>query len=362
VRQAYGAVVVVGLLGQVVFLLACVVALQTGGGGVVIGLLIVAREAGQVMASRWLAVRMLGQRLRPAWWTSRVAGLVRPAWVVGLAGICYKAALYAGLFIVDSTASPDEAGSFSAAHRLLVPLADVAWTFVLPLFASLSVALAHDTAAFRLQIEAYARLLMGLSLMAGVCGFWLAPALIDLFYGNGRVAGLDATLTAFQWLSVGVVFAMATPVFVVSETVQGRGRALLAIAGTGLVFSLVGGAWSVAPHGAQGLAIVLCLFQAGLWAVLVWRARARHELRLDVGWLVYTLPAALLAIVLAWARALALPGTWQLALACAGAGLGVLMLLKLPLQQRCRAILAALATHAPQPVVPAVATPIGRTP
>lgn len=345
VRQAYGGALAVGLGGHGLFLLACLVALAGGAGGVVIGVLIVAREALQALCSRWLAVRMLGYRLHPRGWPPGATALLRAGWILGLAGICYKAALYAGIFLFDPAGPPDEAGAFSAAHRLLVPLADVAWIFVVPLFASMSVALTHDIADFRLQVEAFARLLTGLALLAGVCGVALAPTLLALFYGQGALASSASTRVAFQWLSLGAVFALATPVFVVSETVQGRGRALLAIAGTGLLFSLLGSTWALPRHGAQGAAVVLCLFQGGVWLVLAARALARGEVRLDAGWLGYAAPALLLAALMA-----ALPAgpdsAGYLVLACGGAALSLALLLRLPLQRRCRARLAALPAHA----------------
>ena len=345
VRQAYGGALVIGLGGHCLFLLACLVALAGGAGGVEIGVLIVAREALQALGSRWLAVRMLGRRLRPGAWPPGAMALLRAGWILGLAGICYKAALYAGLFLFDPAGSPDEAGGFSAAHRLLVPLADVAWIFVVPLFASMSVALTHDMATFRLQVEAFARLLTGLALLAGVCGVALAPTLIAVFYGDGGLAGSASTRSAFQWLSVGAFFALATPVFVVSETVQGRARALLAIAGTGLLFSVLGSTWALPRHGAQGAAVVLCLFQGGVWLVLMARALARREIRFDAGWLGYAAPALVLAALLAaWPTGLASAGS--VALAFGWVALSLPLLLRLPLQRRCRAGLAALPAHA----------------
>ncbi len=82
------------------------VALKMEAGAAVIGLLVVAREAAQVLSSRWVAVRMLGQRLRVQWLDPGIEPLLRAGWMLGAAGVCYKLAIFAGGFILYEIAAP----------------------------------------------------------------------------------------------------------------------------------------------------------------------------------------------------------------------------------------------------------------
>jgi len=134
-RQAYGRLAALALASQLAFLVACAAALRFHAGGVVVGLLVVAREVLQVLASRWMAVRMLGQQLRAPWLQPEIWRLLKAGWMIGVAGLSYKFATYAGGFILWEISAPEALASFNAAQRLLAPMADMAWLFVTPLIA-----------------------------------------------------------------------------------------------------------------------------------------------------------------------------------------------------------------------------------
>ena len=342
VRQAYGQAISLGLAGQLGFLLASTAALKFQAGGAVIALLVVAREIVQVLGSRWVAVRMLGYRLRASWLHAGIRPLLKAGWMIGVAGVGYKLATYSGGFILWKIAAPEALASFSAAQRLLVPLADMAWLYVTPLIAAMSVAVSHSAAAFRTQLEGYAKLLLGMSSLAAVAGYFVAPFLLRLLYGEQYASGTWSAVGAFRWLALGNVFALVTPVLVVGEMTQGRVRALMFTSIACLGLNVAGNAWAIPMYGAEGAAMVLFLCEAFVFLVLIARCAARRDARLNGAWAAYLAPAALLGVALSL---LADSPVLQLAAACAWAPAALFVIMQLPAQRACRASLATVSAQ-----------------
>ena len=342
VRQAYGQATALALAAQLGFLLASAAALRLRAGGAVIGLLVVAREIAQVLANRRVAVRMLGYRVRAPWRQPGMRTLLKAGWMIGAAGLSYKLATYAGGFLLWKMSAPEALGSFSAAQQLLVPLAGVAWLFVTPLIAAMSAALAHDAAAFRVQLEGYVTLLLTISALIGAAGYFFAPYFLRLLYGELYASGPWSAVGAFRWLALGYLFALVSPALVVGEMVKGNALALLFTATACLGINLLANVLAIPTYGAEGAAMALCASEAFMFVVLFARSAAGRDVRPGVAWLVYLAPAALLAAALWMLSDLPL---WQLAVACVWAPASLLMILHLPAQKACRASLARTSTQ-----------------
>ena len=333
-RQAYGRLVVLGLSCQLGFLLASAAALKAQAGGAAIALLIVLREGLLALGSRWAAVRLLGERLQAPWRCKGMAALLQQGWMIGVAGVSYKLAVYGGVFILYQPDAPQALASFSAAHRVLVPLVDLAWMLVNPLFASLGIAAAHSAQGFRVQLEGHAKWMLGLAFTAAAAGQFLAPLIIRLLYGEAYLSAPVSAIGPFRWLALGGVFAWVTPVLVVAETLRGNARALMALGLACLGLTIAGNAWAIPRHGADGAAAVLCLCEAFVLAVLLTRFAARGDLRLNADWAAYLLPGLVLGGCLYIAEGVAL---LQWGLAGVGIPVALYLLLQLPAQRARRA-------------------------
>lgn len=339
-RQSYGRMVTLGLAAQLVFLLASVAALKAHAGGAAMALLVVLREAVVALGSRCLALRQLGGRLRVSWADPGMRPLLQSGWMIGVAGVSYKLAVYGGVFWLYQPESPEVLARFSAAHRLLVPMVDLAWLVVNPLFVSMGLAVVHGTQAFRVQLEGHATLALGLSSVLAVAAYFAAPLVIHGLYGEAYSAGPDSAIGPFRWLALGGLFAWVTPVFVVAETTRGRARSLMWLGLSCLLLAVLGNAWALPGRGAEGAAQVLCLCEAFVFCVMLGRFAVRGEIRLNVAWLMYLAPALALGIVLA--RLAAYP-EWQLLVAMAWVPASAWLLARLPAQRACRASMALVS-------------------
>jgi O-antigen/teichoic acid export membrane protein len=308
-RQDYGPITALQVSSQVGFLAASAVALKLHAGGTAIALLIVAREAGQALGMRHMALRRLGTRLSVPWrWRdSGAAKLFGAAWRIGVAGLAYKLTIHAGGFMLWALDSPGALGTFNAAQRLLLPMADMAWLVVIPLIAAMSATARRDSAAFRTQLERHLTLLMALSAVVAVAGWFIAPILLRLLYGDLYAAGPWSAVATFRCLALGYLFALVTPVLVVGELVQGHAQALLGITASALALNLAVNSWAVRAYGPQGAALVLAACEAYVFVVLFSRSLSRGEIRMRAAWALYLVPAALLIPVLWWLAPL-MPG------------------------------------------------------
>lgn len=339
-RQAYGAILALGLSGQAAFLAGSALALQLQAGGAVVALLVVLREAALAFSHRWAAIRLMGRRLRAPWWHPGMAPLLRQAWMLGVAGVSYKLAVYGGVFLLFTPHSLEALASFSAAHRLLVPSVELAWLFVNPLFAALSVALVRSEQDFRVQLSGQAQLMLGLSSTVAVALALLAPSWLGLLYGPTYATGSHSAVVVSQWLAIGAVFAWMTPVFVVAETTRGHLRALMGLGLACLALALAGNLWAVPRWGAEGAAVVLVACEALVCIGLLLRSLRRHEIRSGAGWLWCLGPAGLLVAVL---QMLDGHAGWQGVVALAWMPATLYVLKRLPAQRDSRASMAALA-------------------
>ena len=355
IRQTYGRLSVLGLTSQLGFLLLSLAALRLHAGGAVIALLVVIREIVQVLATRWLALRILGEPLRARWLPAAMWPLLKSGWMIGMAGVCYKLSTYSGGFMLWEMAAPEALASFSAAQRLLVPMADMAWLFVTPLIASLGVAAARDLATYRLQVESYAKLLLGMSSLVAVAGYSCAPLVLRLLYGEQYASGPWSAVGAFRWLALACLFALVTPLLAVGETSQGRARPLLFTGLACLGLNLAGNLWAIPRYGGEGAAMVLCACEAFVLLALLTRCIRRGEARVDPTWAAYLAPAAGLGLAM-WALR-EFPLT-QMLVCCAWLPAALLVMTRFPAQRARRASLAAASSQwGPQPGAVTPATP-----
>lgn len=339
-RQAYGGILALGLAGQAGFLLASAAALKLQVTGVAIALLVVLREALLALSHRWAALRLLGHGIRAPWHQPGMFDLLRQGWMLGVAGVSYKLAIYGGVFWLFTPQSLQALASFSAAHRLLVPTVELAWLFVNPLFAALSMALVRSASDFRIQLNGQAQWLLGLACTVAVTGFLLAPELLGVLYGSAYVTGSGSAVAVFRWLAAGLVFAWVTPLFVVAETTLGHVRALMLLGLGCLAVAVLGNLWAVPRWGAEGAAAVLVLCEALVLVGLLARSIRRNEIRSDAGWLWCPVPACTLAVVLYMLEGSAV---WQGAVAVAFLPATLWLLSRLPAYRACRASMVAVA-------------------
>lgn len=349
VRHAYGSAVALGIATQAGFLVASVAALKLHAGGAAIAALIAAREVVFALGMRRIGHGLLGCRLRAPWRHPGMRALLAAGWMIGLAGASYKVAAHAGGFFLWGLASAEALAVFSAAQRLLQPLSEMAWLFATPLIASMSVAAAHSAEAFRTQYRGHLKFVLGMSALAAVAGWFLAPLLLHLVYGDRYAHGTLSSVGVFRWLVVAFLFALVTPVLAVGELANGSARALLLTGGAGLAANAAMNAWAVPRLDAQGAALALCASEALVFALLLGRSVARGDAELGASWIAYLVPALLLGAVLA---SLDSSPALQFAVACAWAPPALAAILALPAQRACRASLAEVASAWPSPAGP----------
>lgn len=297
-RQAFGRPLLLGLGAQVGFLLASLLLLRMHVAGIVVALLVVVREIVQVLGSRVIAIRALGFQLRPRLRSPALRPLLRVAWRFGLCAVIYKAAFHGGTFFVWMLESPDVLGSLAASLRLFGPVIDAAWLFVTPLIVGMSVAARSDAVVFREQLGAYLCMLLGVAGLLAVCGYFLAPTVLWMLYGDRYVVGVLSSVMAFQWFSASTALALVTPVAVIAMLAQHREKELLGISAAGLGVNVLVCAWAIPQHGAAGAAMATFGTEAFVLSGLLVRLHASGDWRPSPWLVAHLLPAAVLALAL----------------------------------------------------------------
>lgn len=307
-RQAYGRMSALGLASQGLLVLACMAMQQSGAVGAAgwahlepvqaVVLLIVLREAVQLIGSRWLALRLLGGPLRPAWLDASVGPLLRRASAVGLAGLAYKLSALSGAFFVWQLDTAEALGSFHAAHRLLGPLSEAAWLIAAPLLVSLSPLRGSDAPPFRALLTGHLRPLLAVAAILALSASYLAPTVLQMLYGTRFVGADGSAVPLLAVLGLAGAMGLLTPMLVMACLAQGRDRWLLTVAVSGLLVGWLANALLVPTQGALGAMHALCVGEAMVLLLLAVAAVRCGDLRVDAHWLPCLLPALLLLPVL----------------------------------------------------------------
>lgn len=330
-HHRWTAALVLALALQAGFLAAGAGAVALGAAGAAVALLVVLRELAQLVASRRIAAAMLGAPLQAPWRGADVAALLRDAWTYGVAALLYKLSAHAGAFAAWAVGTPEVAGDFGAAHRLVVPAIDLAALFVAPVAVLLARDAVQRPARVRRELGAMLECMAGAGAVLAVGAWATAPLLIDVLYA-GRYAA--PSQEALRVLGLGAAFAVATPILGVGLLAVGRERAVLAAAAAGLVANLALAGVAVPAQGAAGAAAATAAGQGVAFLLLVAEALRTGWVHARRGWVHALLPPlAMAAVVLPLAR-------WPVlqVAAAAGAGLASLVALwSLPALRSCRA-------------------------
>lgn len=346
VRQSFARIVGVGLAAQGLFLLLAAAMAGWAGAGVLIGLLVVARELGVLLVNRRIAVGMLGSPVTsPVAWP-QVREFVSKAWALGLATVAYHLAFHSGTFFLAILADGEELGVFSASQRLFVPLVSSVWVVLTPLIAALSLSASQDEALFRHQVASYFKLLAGVAALTVSAGYLCAPYLLPLLYGETYGTGALSSVGVFRWLTVGFGLSLITPVLVIHAIATHDERRLAGTAVVLLVANILINAWAVPRFGAEGAALAPALTEMVLLGLLLRHALGRQWLETLGGTVPYLLPAVVLALAMT-----PLPEIPWLQITVAGAmGLAsVVILWNLPEQRGCRQTLLTRSDRAAAP-------------
>ncbi|MGV8932436.1 MAG: oligosaccharide flippase family protein [Luteimonas sp.] len=332
-RQAYGKPLMLGLGAQVTFLVASLLLLRLHGVGILVALLVVVREIVQVLGSRLIAIRALGFRLQSRILSPALRPLLRKAWPFGLCAVMYKLTFHGGTFFVWIFESPEVLGAFSASLRLFSPVIDAAWLFVTPLIVGMSVVAGSDAGAFREQLAAYLSMLLGVAGLLAVCGYFLAPTVLSMLYGDRYVLGALSTVVTFRWLSAAIALALITPVAVIALLAQHREKDLLRISAAGLGLNILLCVWAIPRHGAAGAAMATFATETFILFGTLIRLRASGDWLPSPNLAAYLVPAAVLAMSL---QALEEHAQLRLPLAGLFGTLSVLVMWHLPSQKKNR--------------------------
>ncbi|WP_084652198.1 polysaccharide biosynthesis C-terminal domain-containing protein [Ottowia thiooxydans] len=351
-RQAFGRASTLALATQSTFLISGIALLKTPflawataiSAGGAMGLAVITREWLQLWGSRWQATQLLGYRLRASWSSPGLRPLLRKAWLFGLAGVSYKLSALTGVFFLWTWREPHELGTFSAAQRLFAPLTDTAWMFTTPLIAAMSWMVQHHHATFRLQLNALTRWLIALSCSMAVGGHFVGPWILGFLYGDTYTQGTASAVPVFQWLSIGLGFALVTPVLAVACLAQGQDALLMRISLIGLSLNIAANLWWVPQLGSQAAAMAWCLSEAWVMSALLIAAIHQGHLHIRPRDGLYLLPSIAMLIVL---PQLTPWPTMQFLVGCLIGLSGLIVLHQQPAQRAVRQAVAATAQTDP---------------
>lgn len=336
VKQAFGGAVALGIAVQASFLLACLMLADLPEAGILVGLLVIVREMILILGGRHLAIRKLGYSLQAPLLDPGMGRLLRKTWIFGLSAMLYNLSFHSGTFFLWGLSSPEALGSFSASHRLFVPLANSAWLVLTPLIAAFSLSAVTQPDVFQRQVESYFRLLLGIAATIAVCGSLLAPTVLELLYGQQYLEGSLSSTPTFRWITLAFSLALITPVMVIAALATHKERSLLLASIIGVAFNFSANAWLVPLHGAEAAAVVTCITEALLLLLLFPVSLPSWNVSIFSRAAIYLVPAillyGLLSLLIDFPRL-------QLATAVLLGAMIIVMLWLLPEQKGCRASL-----------------------
>lgn len=319
VRQAQEAPAILGVGAQLLVVIGAIVAYCVGASGPVFALLLVAREAINIIGLRLLGWHVLGYWPRAGFRGRGLGTFLKSAAIYGLAALVHNIYFHGDFFLVSAYLGQSAAGAYAAALRPINPLLSLPWIVMVPLVPVLAQVAIRDRPAFARQVRSYAALAIGIGATGAVAAVLLAPDLLRLLYGGRYLDGDLSAVSSFRWLSLAFGSLCVTPVFATAMLADGRERQLLGYGIVALMLNVALNLWGLPRLGFVAAAMATALTQLAVCATLMILTLAADRDRIDaLRWILYLIPAAVIAAALTL-----LPGTPVFRVAC-GVVLGML--------------------------------------
>jgi len=216
--------------------------------------LLVLRELLNAVWFQGLAVRVLGQRPRPALRERGLGPFLRSAWIQGVARLLHIGHFPASVLLVSLLGDAGELGRYSAAFRPANAVLVVPWLLLMPFLPVLAARLGEEPERFRSAARSAAALLSGGAVLVGAAGWMLAPDVLEVLYQD-HYARAPEVIDALRWLMVGLAgtFLAATSSSILLA--QRREKELLVFALARAVLQVAGYLILVPRAGLVGAAV-----------------------------------------------------------------------------------------------------------
>lgn len=238
VRQAHGRPVLLAVGAQFFLLLGCIILFLFKAAGIAYVFLTILRETAVIVGSKVLASRLLGFLPKPVSALKDAKHFFSQAAVFGLAALFYNLYFHNGTFFVWLLRPAQEAGAFSAAFRLIQPLASLLWVLMMPLIPVLTKIAARDRLLLGKQVPGLLYIAFGIGSISAVSGYLLGPSCIELLYGGKFSEGELAAANTFRWLSVAFGISCLNAVLVTVLLADGKEKQLLFLSALGFMLNV----------------------------------------------------------------------------------------------------------------------------
>lgn len=237
-RQRQTAPALVGMVNQLLTIIATLWLLKVEAPGAAFGLVVVGRELLSLLCIWWLATRLTRYSTFPRWSRSASSLGFRTAGIMGAAVLAKALYFHADVFLVRFFRGEAELGAYAAALRPVNTLLVLPSIFTIPLLPILSSLAAKDRAGLgRLMLKATAAL-TALGAVGLVIGAGLAPTLLGFLYGGRYTDGTLSAVPALRWLCGAFFSVCATSALTMTLVAEGRVSVLLRLGLLGLVLNV----------------------------------------------------------------------------------------------------------------------------
>ncbi len=306
--------------------------------------IVLLREAAVLVALQILGTRLLGYVPQPRFSRAALGPFFGRAAIVAASTLFYHLQLQGGMFFIEFLRPDREMAPFGAALRPLAPVLFIPWVLMLPLIPLLSWLAARRRADFARQARGTMELAIGFGAVVAVTTWQLAPALLELLYGDKFTTGPLSAIGTLRWLALPLGCSFLTAAISTILLADHREAAVLRLTGFGLLIYVAGNLvllplWGFVGSAASSAVSILVLTLGGLRLL----GTAPERIVPGPATLLYLLPAAAMSAGLAVAPNAMLP---RLALGALLSAAAMLAVWQVPAAQRYRRDQADLSRSA----------------
>jgi len=240
VRQAQGALQLMGLAAQGAVLTGCFLLHAVGVPGLYFACLPSIRELLNVAGTTLLARRRLGYVPRSRSRPPTGEQVLRGAKLQGAAVLVQAAYFHVDVILVRALRGEAELGAYAAAFRGINPLFLLPGVLTAPLLPLFAAGLRNGDGRFHLQVTRAFTVMVGLGAVVATTGAMASEELLGLLYGDRFTQGPASSVSSLRWLSIALGCVFSTAVVGAATVASREDRAALRVAVTGLLLNTLG--------------------------------------------------------------------------------------------------------------------------